>query len=198
MDLIVVGTREALTMVEAGADQVPRTSSWRRSSSRTPRSAGSATRWRTCASRSKPKWVDTDLTAELEAEHGEAVHAAIAGHGLREASAVVDQLVATASPEISMASTEDDMVRRATQVRASFAAILEKARLAAVEGPMRSSSSPSYASSPTRSRTRRSCALAKRDLLFDRILEDLELPFPVGQPSPRASRRSRTRSPSSS
>ena len=57
----------------------------------------------------KPKWVDTELTDELEAEHGEAVRAAIATHGLREAATVVDALVAEASPEISMASTEDDM-----------------------------------------------------------------------------------------
>ena len=135
MDLIVVGTSEALTMVEAGADEVP--------GDIYPRGvrAAHAEIRRICEALKdlreqvgKPKWVDTELTVELEAEHGEA-GAAIAGHGLREA-VVVDEFVAGASPEISMASTEDDMVRRAC-VKASFAAILERARLSAVEGPIR-------------------------------------------------------------
>ena len=76
----------------------------------------------------KAKWVDVDLTAELEAAHGEAVRAAIAEHGVKEAGTVVEQLVESLSPAVSMTSTEDDMTKRA-QIRASFAAILEKARL---------------------------------------------------------------------
>ena len=57
-------------------------------------------------------------------------------HGLSEAGTVVDALVEELSPAVSMSSTEEDMTKRA-QIRASFAAILEKARLAAVEGPLR-------------------------------------------------------------
>ncbi len=63
-----------------------RTRSSRRSSSRTPRSAASARCIEDLRSQvGKPKWVDVDLTAELEAEHGDAIWSAIQQHGLREA-----------------------------------------------------------------------------------------------------------------
>ena len=51
LDLIVVGTEEALTMVEAGADESRTRRCSRRSTSRTPRSASSARRRRSCARR---------------------------------------------------------------------------------------------------------------------------------------------------
>ena len=44
LDLIVVGTRDALTMIEAGGDQVPEETMLEASSSPTRRSSASATR----------------------------------------------------------------------------------------------------------------------------------------------------------
>src|SRR3989337_4459049 len=137
LDLIVVGTSDALTMVEAGQDQLPEETileAFELAHSEIRKICDALEDLR--AQVGKPKWVDLDLTAELEAAHGEAVRATIAEHGLREASAVVDELVAAASPAISMTSTGDDRVRR-PQVRASFSSIFEKARTAAVEGPVR-------------------------------------------------------------
>src|SRR5688572_31397656 len=137
LDLIVVGTSEGLTMVEAGGDQVPEETILE------ALELAHAEIQKICAAleglRSevgKAKWVDVDLTAELEAAHGDAVRSAIAMHGIREAATVVDALVEELSPSVSMASTEEDMTKRA-QIRASFAAIFEKARLSAVEGPLR-------------------------------------------------------------
>ncbi len=182
MDLIVVGTSEALTMVEAGADQVPEETileAFELAHGEIRRICEALEDLQEQVG--KPKWVDTDLTVELEAEHGEAVRRAIAEHGLREASVVVDELIAAASPEISMASTEDDMTRRA-QVRASFSAILEKTRLAAVEGPVREQFLADLRELTDAEQDSKELRSAKRDLLYDRILEDLALPFPVGQP----------------
>ena len=51
LDLIVVGTKDGLTMIEAGASEVAEESCSTRSSSRTRRSASSARRRRTCAAR---------------------------------------------------------------------------------------------------------------------------------------------------
>ena len=104
----------------------------------------------------KPKWVDLELTAEIEATHGEAVRAAIAEHGLREAGAVVEELAGRARARRS----DVDSPRRTSSAgrrsgRASRS-ILEKARLAAVEGPVREQFRTTCASSPTPSRTRRS------------------------------------------
>ncbi len=180
LDLIVVGTREGLTMVEAGADQVPEDTlleAFELAHSEIRRICDVLEDLRRDVGR--PKWVDVDLTAELDAVHGEAVRAAIAEHGLREASAVVEELVSTASPEISMTSTEEDMVRR-TQVRASFASIFEKARMAAVEGPVREQFETELRELTDAEQDTKELKSAKRDLLFNRILEEVQLPFPVG------------------
>jgi polyribonucleotide nucleotidyltransferase len=183
LNLIVVGTSEALTMIEGGGDQVPEETlleAFELAQAEIRRICEALEDLREQVG--KPKWVDTELTAELEAEHGETVRTAIAQHGLREAAVVVDALVAGASPEISMASTEDDMVRRA-QVRASFSSIFEKARLAAVEGPVREQFFADLRDLTDAEQDSKELRSAKRDLLYERILEDLSLPFPVG-PAP--------------
>ena len=84
-----------------------------------------------------------------------------------------------------MASTEDDMVRRA-QVKASFAAILERARLSAVEGPIREQFLADLRELTDAEQDSKELRSAKRDLLFDRILE-LALPFRWASRPPRAS-----------
>src|SRR3990172_1740298 len=95
LDLIVVGTRDALTMVEAGADQVPEDTileAFELAHVEVRRICDALDDLR--AQVGKPKWVDVDLTAELEAKHGASVQAAIAEHGLREAAAGVEEIVA--------------------------------------------------------------------------------------------------------
>jgi polyribonucleotide nucleotidyltransferase len=180
LDLIVVGTSEALTMVEAGGDQIPEDTilealELAHSEIRTICAALEGLREQV----GKAKWVDVDLTAELEAAHGDAVRTAISGHGINEAGTVVEQLVESLSPAVSMASTEDDMTKRA-QIRASFAAILEKARLSAVEEPLREQFLADVRELTDAEQDSKELKSAKRELLLNRILEDLELPFPVG------------------
>src|SRR6187401_1265884 len=180
LDLIVVGTSEALTMVEAGADQIPEDTilealELAHAEIRKICDALEGLREQV----GKAKWVDVDLTAELEAAHGGAVRDAIAHHGLKEAGVVVEELVESLSPAVSMSSTEDDMTKRA-QVRASFAAIIEKARLSAVEGPLREQFLASVQELTDAEQDSKELKSAKRDLLLNRILEDLALPFPVG------------------
>jgi polyribonucleotide nucleotidyltransferase len=183
LDLVVVGTREALTMVEAGADQVPEDTilqALELAHEEIQRICDVLEDLRSQVGR--PKWVDVDLTAQLEATHGETIRAAIAEHGLREASAVVEELIAAESPEITMSSTEEDMVRR-TQLRASFASIYEKARMAAVEGPVRDQFEGALRELTDAEQDTKELKSAKRDLLFDQIIEEVELAFPVG-PAP--------------
>ncbi len=183
LDLIVVGTRDALTMVEAGADQIPEETilealELAHEEIRKICEALEGLR----SDVGKPKWVDTELTAELEGAHGDAVRAAISEVGLREASAAVDALVAENTPEITMDTTEDDIVR-SMQVRASFAAILEKARTEAVEGPLREQFLDELQALTDAEQDSKELRSAKRQLLFDRIHDHLQLPFPVG-PAP--------------
>ena len=137
LDLIVVGTRSALTMIEAGADQVPEEAMLEAFElahreiiricdviDQLAREVG------------KPKWIDVELNAELESTHGHAVWERIQAVGLGEAEGIVGELLAQAAPAITLDSTEDDIVRE-LQVRNGLQMLLEKQRLAAVEGPVR-------------------------------------------------------------
>ena len=183
LDLVVVGTRDALTMVEAGASQVPEDTilealELAHAEIRKICDALDELRARV----GKAKWVDTDLTAELEAAHVAKVQAAIAEHGLREAGAVIDALVEDLSPQISMSSTEDDIVRGG-QVQAAFSSILERARLAAVEAPLREQFLSELQELTDAEQDSKELRSAKRDLLLERVLEEITLPFPVG-PAP--------------
>ncbi len=81
-----------------------------------------------------------------------------------------------------MSTTEDDIVRR-TQVKSAFASILERARLAAVEEPVREQFLADLKELTDAEQDSKELKSAKRDLLYERIIETLELPFPVG-PAP--------------
>ena len=183
LDLVVVGTRDALTMVEAGADQIPEETilealELAHGEIRKICEALESLR----AQVGKPKWIDLDLTAELEQTHGEAIRAAIAEHGLREGASIVHELVEAEAPGITMASTDEDIVRR-TQVKASFALMLEKAKLAAVEGSVRDQFESELRELTDAEKDSKELRSAKRDLLFETIIEETKLPFPVG-PTP--------------
>src|SRR6266516_2061332 len=84
LDLIVVGTKEGLTMVEAGADEIPEETLLEalelahseivklcEAQEELARQAG------------KPKWLDAELTAELESQHGDTIRERIQSQGLR-------------------------------------------------------------------------------------------------------------------
>jgi polyribonucleotide nucleotidyltransferase len=182
LDLIVVGTKDALTMVEAGATEVPEDTilnafELAHEEIRKLCEAQEELRERV----GKPKWLDADLTRELEEQHGGAIADRIGSHGLREAGAIVDELVQELSPPLTMESTEDDIVRE-LQVRSAVALILERQRLAAVlphvteqfESELRALTEAEQDSKELKS--------AKRHLLFERILEEVRLPFPVAPP----------------
>src|SRR5215218_6438323 len=92
LDLIVVGTKDALTMVEAGANEVPEDTILQafevaHEEIRKLCEAQEDLRERA----GKAKWVDADLTRELEEQHGSAISERIRSHGLREAGAIVEE-----------------------------------------------------------------------------------------------------------
>ena len=135
LDLIVVGTKDALTMVEAGANVVPEETLLEaldiaQGEIRKLCEAQEELR----AAVGKPKWLDMELTAELEGSHGAAIDARIQGEGLREAGAIVDELVEELSPPVTMESTEADITRR-TQVRSSLQPAAREAAAGRGRGP---------------------------------------------------------------
>jgi polyribonucleotide nucleotidyltransferase len=130
----------------------------------------------------KPKWLDSELTAELKKSHGEHFRARIAELGLREAAALVDEITSELAPTLTMKSTEADIVRRG-QVRASLRVVLEQEQLAAVEGLVREQFGADLRTLTDAEQDSKELRAAKRQLLFDRIVDETALPFPVG-PAP--------------
>ncbi|HET9508568.1 MAG TPA: polyribonucleotide nucleotidyltransferase [Gaiellaceae bacterium] len=180
LDLIVVGTKDGLTMVEAGADEVPEDVLLE------ALELAQAEIRKLCDAQEdlrrqvgKPKWLDTELTAEIESSHGHTIWERIQRDGLRESSAVLEELTDELSPELSMDSSEEDIQRR-MQVRASLNLLFEKQRLTACEGPVREQFENDLRSLTDAEQDSKELKSAKRSLLFERIIEGVQLPFPVG------------------
>jgi polyribonucleotide nucleotidyltransferase len=176
LDLIVVGTPEGLTMVEAGANEVPEDKLLEaldlaheeikkicEVQLELQREVG------------KAKWLDDSVTDEIAQEHGDAIRERIQAEGLRAADGAVEELL----PVLSMDSTEEDVLKT-TQRKMSLATVLERIRLESVLGPVREQFESDLRALTDAEQDSKELKSAKRHLLFDRIIETVELPFPVG------------------
>ena len=178
LDLIVVGTRDALTMIEAGADQVPEDTmllAFELAHTEIKRICDVIDDLREQVG--KPKWVDPALTAELEATHGDAIWQRIQAQGLKAAEAIVGEIVDEICPDVTLDSTEGDMVRE-MQVKGGLALVLDKQRLVAVEGPVREQFETQLRSLTDAESDTKYLKSRKRGILFDSIVEGVSLPFP--------------------
>jgi polyribonucleotide nucleotidyltransferase len=179
MDLIVVGTKEGLTMVEAGAEEVPEElllEALELAHSEIKKLCEAQEELRREVG--KPKWIDADVDAEVAGQSGR-IRERIGAEGLREASAAIEQIAAELAPPLTMDSTEDDIVRE-MQVRSSLDMLLEKQRLEAVVEAVRSQYGDELRALTEAEQDSKQLKSAKRHLLFDRIIEEVQLPFPVG------------------
>jgi polyribonucleotide nucleotidyltransferase len=178
LDLLVVGTRDAITMVECGAQEIPEDTLLAALElahqeiqplcdlqEELQRAVG------------KPKLLDAELTTELAGSAGPRIRERIAARGLRDAGEAADELEVELAPAITMSSTEDDITRR-RQVRASLAQVLEQERLGAVVGPVQSQFADELRTLTDAEQDSKELRSAKRDLLYNRIVEDVQLPFP--------------------
>jgi polyribonucleotide nucleotidyltransferase len=180
LDLIVVGTKEGLTMIEAGGLEVPEDellAAFELAHSEIVKLCEVQEELRRQAG--KPKFLDQQLTEELDEQVADRIRARTEESGLREAGAVVEELTDELAPALSMDSTEEDILRRA-QVRASLGMVLDKVRLDAVLEQVRAQFEDDLRALTDAEQDSKELKSAKRHLLFDRIEETVELPFPVG------------------
>jgi polyribonucleotide nucleotidyltransferase len=180
LDLIVVGTREALTMIEAGAEEIPEDEileAFEIAHAEIVKICDAQEDLRRQAG--KPKYLDPELTAELESQHADRIRERIVAEGLREAAGAVEEITNELAPELSMDSSEEDILRQ-IQVRASLDTILERVRLQVVEQYVRDQFEDDLRALTEAEQDSKALKSAKRHLLFDRIVESVELPFPVG------------------
>src|SRR2546421_979168 len=183
LDLIVVGTKDALTMVEAGGAQIPEEQlleALEQAHDEIKKLCELQEDLRRQVG--KAKWLDDELTEELERDHAGRIRQRIQSEGLREGGTAVEETVEEICPPLTMESTEDEIVKR-MQVRASFALILERIRLEAVEGPVREQFEDDLKALTEAEQDPKELKSAKRHLLFGRSDEQGQLPFPVAPPA---------------
>src|SRR5512132_2868055 len=93
LDLIVVGTKDGLTMVEAGAGEIPEDKLLEALAQAHEEIKKLCEIQEELARRvGKAKWLDTNLTKEIDASHGNRIRERIQAEGLREASAAVEEV----------------------------------------------------------------------------------------------------------
>src|SRR2546421_664501 len=116
LDLIVVGTKDALTMVEAGASEIPEELLLE-----ALEQAHDEIR-KLCELQEdlqrqvgKAKWVDNELTEELEREHGDRIRQRIQSEGLREGGAAVEEIVEEICPPLTKDSITRQYVKKASE-----------------------------------------------------------------------------------
>jgi polyribonucleotide nucleotidyltransferase len=180
LDLIVVGTKDGLTMVEAGADEIPEERILE-----ALELAHSEIK-KLCEAQEdlqrqvgKPKWLDLEMTRDLEERFGDRIRERIGSDGLREGAASIEEIAGELCPPLGMDSTEEDIVRE-MQVRSSLDLLLERLRLGAVQEPVREQFEDELRALTEAEQDSKQLKSAKRQLLFDRIVENVQLPFPVG------------------
>jgi len=180
LDLVVVGTKDGLTMVEAGAKEVPEDkllAALDLAQQEIVKLCEAQEELRSQAG--KAKWLDQGVLTSLEERYGREIDARIAEHGIRESGAILEEIVARESGALSMSSTEDDVIRE-LQTRMALNMILEKHRVAAVERPVRDQFESDLRGLTDAEQDSKELKSAKQHLLYERIIETAELPFPVG------------------
>jgi polyribonucleotide nucleotidyltransferase len=180
LDLIVVGTKDALTMVEAGANMVSEETlleALELAHEEIRKLCEAQEELREKAG--KAKWLDMAMTDELTEAQGGRIRDAIRSVGLRESAGTVQEIQDELAPPLTMESSEDDVVRQ-MQVRSSLNLILERERLEVVKESVREQFEAELRALTDAEDDSKQLKSAKRALLFDRIIESVELPFPVG------------------
>jgi polyribonucleotide nucleotidyltransferase len=179
MDLIVVGTKDGLTMVEAGAEEVPEELLLE------ALELAHAEIKKLCEAQEelrrevgKPKWIDPEVDAEVTA-HADRIRERIAADGLREAAVAIEEIAGELASPLTMDSTEEDIVRE-MQVRSSLDMLLETLRLEAAVESVREQYGDELRALTEAEQDSKQLKSAKRHLLFDRIIEEVQLSFPVG------------------
>jgi len=180
LDLIVVGTKDGLTMIEAGAQEIPEDvllEAFELAHREIIRLCEAQEDLRSQIG--KPKYLDPEVTQELDQQVADRIRQRIQEAGLGEAGAVVEELTDELSPALSMDSGEEDILRR-TQVKSSLAQIIDKVRLEAVLDAVRNQFGDDLRALTDAEQDSKELKSAKRHLLFGRIEETLQLSFPVG------------------
>jgi polyribonucleotide nucleotidyltransferase len=178
LDLIVCGTLDAITMVEAGAKEISEDAMLEAFEA-----AHDAIK-RVCQAQldlrakvGQPKWQDAGVQSEIDARYGSRFDALLAEHGLAGIAVAEAEATAAELGGVTGNETEADMVRR-VQARAAIAAIGEQRRVDAVKSAVDAQFRQALRELSDAEQDSKELKSAKRSALYARIELELQLPFP--------------------
>ena len=182
LDLIVCGTPEAITMVEAGAQEVPEdvivdALVLAHEHIRTlcdaqldlQRQAG------------KAKWYDPAVKDELAERYGDRFRSLLAERGLPGVASLEAEMIVAELPPVVADASEDVMIRR-NNVRFATRFLADEIRSGAVRDAVAAQLGDDIRALSDAEQDSKELKSAKRGALIDRIVAEVRLPFPGGGP----------------
>ncbi len=178
LDLIVCGSPEAITMVEAGAQEI------NEEDLITALELAHGEIKKLCqlqielaAKAGQPKWVDGAVTESLRRSHGQALADAVREGGLVALPGRVDELQRAETPEIGGGSTDADVLQR-QRLQFAFAQLGNEVREAAVYPHVKEQFGDAIRELTDAEGDSKELKSGKRHALYERIAATIQLPFP--------------------
>ena len=177
LDLLVVGTRDAIAMVEAGADEIPEdilltALELAHTEIRTLCDAQEELQREV----GRPKHIDLDTVDEVRGRASADIRARIEANGPDSLSDLLESAEADLCPPITMTSSEEDVIRR-QQVRSALATVADEQRLEAVEERVREQFESDIRALTDAEQDSKELKHAKRNVLRSQITDGIDLPW---------------------
>jgi polyribonucleotide nucleotidyltransferase len=179
LDLIVCGTPEAITMVEAGAQEISEEeliqaldlahSEIKKLCQLQIELADKA---------GLAKWADGAVTESLRTKHAAAFQSAISQGGLGAIPGAAEAVLAAETPAVSGSSTESDVLHR-QRVQFAVSQLVGEARDAAVYPAVKAQFGDAIRALTDAEQDSKELKSAKRHALIEQIADTIDLPFPA-------------------
>jgi polyribonucleotide nucleotidyltransferase len=178
LDLIVCGTPEAITMVEAGAQEIGEEDLIAALEIAHGEIKKLCQLQIELADRAgQPKWVDGAVTESLRTSHGGTLRDAVAEGGLAALPGRIDALTRSELPEIGGSSTDADVLQR-QRLQFGFGQLGTEVREAAVYPHVKEQFGDEIRALTDAEQDSKELKSAKRHALYERIAATIQLPFP--------------------
>jgi polyribonucleotide nucleotidyltransferase len=184
LDLIVCGTAEAITMVEAGAKIVDEDTLVE-----ALELAHKAVK-EICAAQTqlvekvgKFKWTTQEVIADFRSRYADRIREVVKSDGLAAAEKfVTDTLVDDASPKITIQSNQSDIEQR-TRAELTLSIILAEVQVGETQAAVEGQFGEALREFSDFEQDSKELKDAKKGILLSRVLDEIKLPFPGGADS---------------
>ncbi len=179
LDLIVCGSPEAITMVEAGAQEILEEDLI----AALELAHGEIKKLcqlqiELAAKAGQPKWVDGAVTESLRRAHGPGLASAVGEGGLTALPGRLDALLHSELPEIGGGSTDADVLQR-QRLQFGFAQLGNEVREGAVYPHVKEQFGDAIRTLTDAEGDSKELKSAKRHALYERVVATIRLPFPA-------------------